>query len=110
MLGPLAQVVEAERRRGNEARLFTEERQLRGDVPMALCHHPMDREAIEAEFELGARFEWRPATAGPWMLMDLRTWLSVVDGSHEPGWRARRRREAWWREWNDAPRPRIPLR
>jgi hypothetical protein len=110
LFGPLARVVEAERQRGNEVRLVTEERQLRGHRPYALCHHPMDRDAIEAEFELGRDFEWRPATAGPWMLMDLQTWMYVLDGSHRPGWRARRRRAAWWREWTEGSRPRRPLR
>lgn len=110
VFGPLAWVIEAERRRGNEVRLFTEERQLRGHLPYGLTHHPMDREAIEAEFDLGGDFEWRPATAGPRMLMDVRSGMYVLDGSHPPGWLARRRRATWWKEWNDAARPRRPLR
>jgi hypothetical protein len=70
---------------GQREELFTEERQLRREQPLALTHHPVDRAAIEAELDLDARFEWRPASVRPWMLMDLRSWMHIVDGSGSPG-------------------------
>lgn len=108
-LGPLMDVVEAERSRGNIVRLFTEERQLRGHPPYAMCHHPMDREAIAAEFELPPAYVWRPVSTGPWMLIDTESGRSVIDDNGHPGWRARRRRAAWWRAWRADPQSRRPL-
>ena len=107
--GPLESVIAAEQDRGNPVNLVVEERQLHGAAPFAVAHHRMDREAIEAEFELGTRFEFRPSSDDRWLLVDTDTALYVIDGSGQPGRRARRKRARWWEEWTAAPRSRRSL-
>jgi hypothetical protein len=109
-LGPISLVLRAEAERGNEARLFVEERQLRGEqAPYALLRHPMDREAVEAAFALGDSLEWLPATVGPQQLVDHASSTSLVDGAARPGWSSRRRHDAWWSRWRSGPQQRIRL-
>lgn len=102
--------MEAESRRGNPARLLLHEHQLRGDPPQAYFKYPMDRAAVEAEFDLGDRV--RPVgTPGQGLsgYRDVVTDCFAYDGHGTRGWWARRRLADWWAEWQVNARPRRRL-
>ena len=109
--GPLQAVVDAERRRGNPARLVVHDYQgLRGDPPSGHLKYPMDREAVLAEFDLGDRFRWvgseRDGLSG---LRDEALDICLYDGRGARGWFGRRALARWWREWQQGPGRRRPL-
>lgn len=104
-LGP---VIEAERRRGNSFTFLREERQHRELwLPTAVGRYPLDRAAIDAEFDLGDDVRWLPYGAGKAML--ITPTAQMQGGSLTRGPRAVLRGRSWWRTWEASAQLRQPL-
>lgn len=104
----LQPVLEAERHRGNSFTYLREERQYRELwLPTARGRFPLDREAIDAEFDLGSDHGWLPYGPGRAMLVGPEAQL--IGGSQTRGPRAILRRRLWWRSWRSSSRERRPL-
>lgn len=104
--GPLGLVMHAERQRGNPVRAYLYDWQgLHGDTPQGYMRYPMDRRALELEFDFKDRLIWvdKPGTASH--LLDRVTGYYLYDGEQDRGWWARHRLATWWREWERNPRP-----
>lgn len=104
----LRPVFEAERRRGNTGSIDNGD--ARDRRPSWVMRFPLDIPALEAEFEFSDRIDVRPQGGG---VIDLSGNLGpgafLVVGGVGGTWRTRRRRAAWWREWEASPRPRIRI-
>ena len=99
-------MLDAERHRGNHAHEYLYDWQgLRGDPPHANMRYPMDRRALEQEFDFGDRLVWVDEPGKLSYLLDNVTDYYLYDGNEVRGRLARRRLAAWWREWNRHPRP-----
>jgi hypothetical protein len=101
-------VIEAERRRGNRFSFRRTEREHRELwLPTAIGRYPLDRAAIDAEFDLGPDIHW--LTFAPETAMLVTPVAQLLGGSQTRGPRAVLRGRAWWRAWRSSSQERRPL-
>ena len=105
-LGP---ILDAERERGNTGRLSTGTG--REDRPGYGMRHPLDVNALKAQFEFGdgIRFLDGAQHGGIQFLGRGGTEVFAIGGGAESGFFDGRRRKRWWRNWKAHPRPREPF-
>lgn len=100
-------MMDAERRRGNPVRAYLYDSQgLRGDKPHGYMRYPMDRRALELEFDFEDRLVWVDESAKRSILLDRSSGYFLYEGRQVRGWWARHRLATWWRDWERNPRPR----
>ena len=98
----------AEAARGNSASLeFGHQRDFRMYYSFK---HPLDLDALRAEFEFGEGIHLGDVRGGMISFAGTGTdpAFSLEGGAEESGW-SRRRRARWWRRWNAAPRTPVPF-
>ncbi|NNM44406.1 hypothetical protein [Knoellia koreensis] len=93
----LAAITQSEFLRGN--RVMAEELDFRAPQYWTQFRYPLDVDAIKAEFILadGHRIEEEDGT---WFVTCDHARYSLIGGTEEPGWWARRSLRAWWRTWS----------
>jgi hypothetical protein len=98
----------AEATRGNPAGL--EFADLRNPRTFYSFKHPLDLDALRAEFVLGDGIHVGDIRGGVISFEGTGAAPAfTLEGGSEESWWSRRRRAAWWRRWNAAPRTPVPF-
>lgn len=105
----LAPIVGAEAQRGNPARLDFGD--MHDQTTRFLLRHPIDLDALRAQFEFGDGIVLAQPEAGGVVIFhgrNGRTAFWMEGALDESDW-SRYRRTRWWRRWQAKPRARVPF-